>query len=159
MEAELNPWVVTSERKANGPLSSLSAFWKVVGHKRLYSPYERPPFPIIVDKPSMQDLTSSIRFSDWVMFGTIYGTGVLWAFGISRPFPSIMQRLLVYHSVSHMFFATAVAAMVLVPYRRLTGFWDNGLRWSKPEDRLHKFDSTSHFERSTGWSRFRVNNE
>ena len=93
------------------------------------------------------------------MFGSIYGCGVVWAFGISRPFPSIMQRLLVYHGVSHMFFATAVAAMVLVPYRRLTGFWDNGLRWSKPEDKLHKFDSTSHFERATGWDRFRVKNE
>ena len=66
-----------------------------------------------------------------------------------------MQRLLVYHGVSHMFFAFAVSAMVLVPYKRLTGFWDNGLRWSKPEDKLNKFDSTSHFEKATGWSRFR----
>ena len=58
-----------------------------------------------------------------------------------------------------MFFVLGLSAMCIVPYRRLTGFWDNGLRWSKPEDRLHKFDSTSHFEKATGWSRFRVNTE
>ena len=88
-ETELNPWVVTSERKSNGPLSSLSAFWKVVGHKRIYSPYDRPPFPIIIDKPSMQDLVSSFRFSDYFMFGSIYGAGMLWSFNISRVFPTL----------------------------------------------------------------------
>ena len=46
--------------------------------------------------------------------------------------------------------------MAVVPYRRLTGYWDNGLRWSKPEDKLNKYDVTSHFEKATGWSRFRV---
>ena len=158
MEAE-NPWVVTSQRMSNGPMSSLSAFWKVVGHKRIYGPYERHPFPIIVDKPSVQDLVSSFRFSDYFMFASIYGTGVLWSFAISRPFPNMMQRLVVYHGVSHIFFVIAAAAMVTIPYRRLTGYWDNGLRWRKPEDKMHKFDTTSHFERATGWSRFRINNE
>lgn len=158
-EHQQNPWIVTSNRSSRGPLSSLSAFWKVIGHKRIYGPYERPPFPIIIDKPSMHDLVSSFRTSDYCMFGAIYGTGVLFSFVISRGLPSVVQRLLVYHGVSHMFFALGVAAVPLVAYRRLTGFWDNGLRWRKPEDKLHKYDSTSHFERATGWDRFRVNNE
>ena len=100
-----------------------------------------------------------MRFSDYFMFATIYGTGILWSFAISRPMPTLMQRLIVYHGVSHMFFVGALSALCIVPYRRLTGYWENGLRWRKPEDKLHKFDSTSHFERSTGWSRFRINNE
>ena len=29
--------------------------------------------------------------------------------------------------------------MALLPYRRLTGYWDNGLRWKVPEDKLKKF--------------------
>ena len=120
---------MTSTRSSNGPLSSLSAFWKVVGHKRVYGPYERPPFPIIIDKPTVQDLFSSMRFSDYFMFGTIYGTGMLWAFGVSRPMPHLMQRLVVYHGVSHMFFVAAIAATLIIPYRRLTGYWENGLRW------------------------------
>ena len=158
-EAISNPWVVTSERVSNGPLSSLSAFWKRVGHKSNYNVYDRPPFPIIIDKPSMQDLVSSFRFSDYFMFGTVYGTGILWSYHISRNFPVLTQRLVVYHAMSHLFFLGGLAALAVVPYRRLTGYWENGLRWRKPEDRLHKFDTTSHFERSTGWDRFRVNNE
>ena len=100
-----------------------------------------------------------MRFSDYFMFGTIYGTGMLWSFAASRPFPHLMQRLIVYHGVSHMFLIVGIAATILIPYRRLTGYWENGLRWRKPEDKLKKFDSTSHFERATGWSRFRINNE
>ena len=158
MEQE-NPWVVASQRSSNGPLSSLSAFWKVVGHKKIYGPYERPPFPIIIDKPSLADLVNSWRFSDYFMFGTIYGTGILASYAASRPFPLISQRLIVYHGLSHLCFMFGVATISIVPFRRLTGYWENGLRWRKPEDRLKKYDSTSHFERSTGWSRFRINNE
>ena len=153
------PWVVTSERSSRGPMSSLKALWTQIGHKKIYSNYERPPFPIIIDKPSVYDLVGSWRFSDYCMFGAIYGTGILWAFTISRPMPSVMQKLLVYHGVSHMAFIVAACSMVAIPYRRLTGFWDNGLRWSKPEDKLHKYDMTSHYEKSTGWSRFRVKTE
>ncbi len=50
--------------------------------------------------------------------------------------------------MSHLFFMTAVALMITIPYRRLTGFWDNGLRWSKPEDKLRKYDNTSQFEKT-----------
>ena len=93
-----------------------------------------------------------------VMFGTIYGSGILASYVVSRPFPTIMTRLLIYHGLSHAFFVGAVAATLIMPYRRLTGFWENGLRWRKPENKLKKFDSTSHFERATGWHRFRINN-
>ena len=90
MEAsEHGGWVVTSDRSSRGPLSSLSALWKVVGHKKMYGPYERPPFPIIVDKPTPSDLIGSWRFSDFCMFGSIYGFGVAWSFIVSRPLPVI----------------------------------------------------------------------
>ena len=63
------------------------------------------------------------------MFGSIYGFGIVWGYIASRPFPSIMQRLLVYHGVSHMFFVAALSATITVPFRRISGYWDNGLRW------------------------------
>ena len=56
-----------------------------------------------------------------------------------------------------MWFAFGVATVPWVAFRRLTGYWDNGLRWKVPSDKLNKFDSTSHFEKSTGWSKWRVN--
>ena len=82
-------WVVTSERSSNGLFSTLSAFYKVTGLKQIYGPYERPPFPIIIDKPTVNDVVSSWRASDFFMFGSIYGMGLFWSYGISRPFPSV----------------------------------------------------------------------
>ena len=90
------------------------------------------------------------------MFGTIYGTGILASYKLSRNFPSLVQRLSTYHFMSHFSFVVAVCSMLVVPYRRLTGYWENGLRWKQPEDKLKKFDATTHYEKATGWSRFRV---
>ena len=157
-QAGFNPkWVVTSERSINGPLHSLKAGWTTVGRGKAVSAYERPPFPILIEKPSLYDMLSSVRFSDFFMFGTIYGAGILAGFALSRPFPLMTLRMLVYHGTSHAFFCTAAAATTIVVFRRLTGYWDNGLRWRKPEDRMTKFDTTSHFEKATGWSRFKIN--
>ena len=150
-------WVVTSARSTSGPLHSLKAGWTTVGRGKAMSSYERPPFPILIEKPSIYDLLGSFKFSDLFMFCTIYGAGTLGAFALSRGFPLMTLRMLIYHGTSHMFFCTALSATTMVAYRRLTGFWDNGLRWRKPEDRLNKFDTTSHFEKATGWSRFKIN--
>ena len=67
--------------------------------------------------------------SDAFMFASIYGVGVLWSFAISRSLPSVKQRLIAYHGISHLFFVFAALMTVAIPFRRLTGFWDNGLRW------------------------------
>jgi hypothetical protein len=125
------------------------------GNKQIYGVYERPPFPIIIDNPTLRNVVQSWRMSDFVMAGSIYGTGLLWAFVISKPFPSLSQRLVVYHGISHLFLYTAGVLMISIPYRRLTGFWDNGLRWRKPEDKLRKYDNTSEFEKATIWQRIK----
>ena len=152
-------WVVTSDRSTSGPFHSLRACWTTVGRGKATSSYERPPFPILIEKPSLYDLLSSFKFSDAVMFGTIYGIGTLSAFAISRNYPLMTLRLLVYHGMSHIACVTAFSCTTMVAYRRLTGFWDNGLRWRKPEERFNKFDTTSHFEKATGWSRFKIRPE
>jgi hypothetical protein len=125
----------------------------------MYGPYERPPFPILIDAPTWGDLFNNMRMSDFVMGGSIYGSGLLWGYYASRPFPMLMQRLVVYHGVSHMFLAVSLSLMIAVPFRRLTGYWDNGMRWHKPEDKLKKYDTTSHFEAATVYKRFRINTE
>ena len=159
MDVHSNPWVVTSERQSFGAFHSLGAFYKVVGHKRIYNAFERPPFPIIIDKPSVHDIVSEMRFSDFFMFGTVYSVGLGSAYWMSRHVHQMIHRTVVFHWVSHMFFTTAVAALFVVPFRRLTGYWDNGLRWRKPDDKLKKYDQTSVYERSTGWDRFRIKTE
>ena len=90
------------------------------------------------------------------MFGTIYSFGVLHSYMLSRNYPSMVQRLATYHIFSHMFFVAAGMSMIIIPYRRLTGYWENGLRWKTPADKFTKFDATSKYEAATGWARFRV---
>ena len=143
---------MTSQRQSSfSPFHSIRAIIAPSGNKAIYGAYERPPFPIIVDTPSIRDIVTSWRFSDFVLGGTVYGTGILWSYLLSRPFPQLSQRLLVYHGMSHLFFVTAAALMINVSYRRLTGFWDNGLRWNKPEDKLRQYDNTSLFEKNSIW--------
>ncbi len=67
----------------------------------------------------------------------------------------LSHKLLVFHGLSHMALVTGVSLMMIVSFRRITGYWDNGLRWRKPEDKLKKFDSVSHFEAATVWGRLR----
>lgn len=117
----------------------------------MYGTYERPPFPIIIDTPTLRDLFSSLTLSDFIMGGTVYSFGTCWSYYLSRPLPTIIQRLFMYHAVSHLFLVSAMVLMTNIAYRRLTGFWDNGLRWKKPEDKLHKYDNTSHYEKATVW--------
>ena len=88
-EENTNSWVVTSERSSSGTFSSLNALMCQVGHKRIYSPYERPPFPIKIDKPTFSDVFSAMRWSDFFMFGTLYSTGILASYIVSRPFVGI----------------------------------------------------------------------
>ena len=113
----------------------------------------------MIDAPTWGDLFRNLKACDFVMGGTIYGSGIMWGYYCSRPFPMLMQKLVVYHGVSHMFLAMSLAMMIALPFRRLTGYWDNGMRWRKPEDRLRKYYCTSHFEESTGYSRFRINTD
>ena len=143
---------MTSTRAGSfSPFHSLRALIAPSGSKAIYGAYERPPYPIIIDTPTPRDIVGAWRFSDFVMGATVYGSGIVWSYIISRPSPQLAQRLLVYHGISHLFFALSVSLMITIPYRRLTGFWDNGLRWSKPEDKLRKYDNTSEFEKSSIW--------
>ena len=94
------------------------------------------------------------------MFGSVYGAGCLFSFWASRPMTTIAARLVVYHGCSHLFFVTAaIGSFIIVPFRRLTGFWDNGTRWRVPEDKLKKFDMTSHYEKATGWSKYKIQSD
>ena len=157
MAESTSPFVVTSERSSTGLFSSFGALTKQVGHHQIIGPYERPPFPIITDRPTVSDVFANMRVSDLFFGASIYFGGIFASYIASRPFPSVMQRIVAYHGMSHLFFISAAFATFSVPVRRLTGFWDNGLRWKKPENKLRKYDMTSHYEKATGWSRFRVN--
>lgn len=76
---------------------------------------------------------------------------------VSRPLPRMFQKNLVFHGCSHVALVAGISMfLVTVPYQRLTGFYENGLRWKKPEQKLKKFDFTSEFEKQSMWRHFVV---
>ena len=153
-------YVVQSNRgSAWGPFSSLRTIWTRHDNTQLYGAFDRPPFPIKVDQPTITEIFREMRLSDLAMLGSIYGGGIAWAYAASRPFVMLTQRLVVFHGLSHLALVTGLSMTINQPYRRLTGFADNGLRWTTPKDKLKKFDATSHFEKATIWGRFRVRPE
>ena len=152
--AVADSFVVASQRYSSfNPFNSIKSILDF-GGKSIYGTYERPPYPIIVDTPTLRDIFANLRFSDMVLFGSFYGTGIVWSYVLSRPFTQLMQRLIVYHGVSHIFFFVGATLALSCSYRRLTGYADNGLRWRTPTDKLNKYDSTSEFEKATFWGRF-----
>jgi hypothetical protein len=136
-------------------MSSLRAIWTYrANSNRIISPYERPPYPILVDVPTASQLAGEWRACDFFAVGVFYAFGTGLAFWASRPFPMMYQRTLIYHILSHAALVTGGTVFLgMIPYQRLTGFYDNGLRWKKPENKLRKFDNTSEFEKATFWGR------
>jgi hypothetical protein len=148
-----------SERSSTlSPFHSLKAILARSGSKQIYGAYERPPYPIIIDRPTLKDVITNMKFSDYVMGATFYGSGILAGYYCSRPMIELQQKLLAYHAISHVALVFGAFSMFIMSYRRLTGFYDNGLRWKKPEDKMRKYDNTSHFENGTIW-RFINNNK
>jgi hypothetical protein len=90
------------------------------------------------------------------MFATIYGLGIAGGFVFGRAFPNMHHKMLVYGAITHSFFLTGILTSFYVDYARLTGYWDNGLRWNVPDYHVKKFDCTSKFEENTIFHRFRV---
>ena len=53
----------------------------------MYGTYERPPFPIKIDKPTPGDLMRELGFADVIMGASIYGGGLLTGYYASRGWP------------------------------------------------------------------------
>merc|ERR1712048_407824 len=83
-------YVLQSDRRSYGLFGSLRCLWTRAGNNVIYGAYERPPFPIKIDAPTWGDLARELKFADFFMGGTIYGTGLLWGYMCSRPYPMVM---------------------------------------------------------------------
>ena len=80
------------------------------------------------------------------MFGIITGLSFPLSYLLGRKGLTIRNRVYFMRYGTHMAFMTSIYLMWQTSYLRLTGFWDNGLRWSTPNYELKKFDMTSLYE-------------
>jgi len=68
----------------------------------------------------------------------------------------MQHKLMIYGAFVHSASISGFSAATYVNYCRLTGYWDNGLRWNVPNYHVIKFDVTSRFEENTFFKRFRI---
>ena len=54
------------------------------------------------------------------------------------------------------FTASGIVWAIMGSYTRLTGYWDNGLRWNVPVQQVNKFDVTSDFEEKSIFKHWRI---
>ena len=129
-------------------MASLRSFYGYVGYnQRIYSTYDRPPFPILNENPTVKEVIQNLQFSDFVLASTIYVTGYFFAFKIARKAFQIVDKIIVFQGLAHTSNFMAISMPIYVSYKRLTGFWDNGLRWKHPSEKYRKFDFTSEYEK------------
>lgn len=146
------PTVITSTTyNRYSPFNTFKAAFQRPGGKKHFTIYERPPFPIINERPLLSDVLKEIRFSDALFSGTWYMTFAFLAHKVSLRRQNIVERLINYHVIAHAGFVSACFFMVLFPFRRITGYDDNGLRWKHPENKFEKFDNTSEFMKRSVW--------
>ena len=110
--------------------------------------------------PLLQNLTQSwplqyLQQVSYNLFHIIF-KGVVVGHTLSRKYPLLTQRLLQFHGVAHLFNFFALSMLFLVPYYRLTGFWDNGLRWKIPDIDSKKYDTTSDFIKSSNFYKYLI---
>ena len=68
-------YLVDPSHKGFGLLSSAKMLFMGYGAKKMFLKHERPPFPIITDKPSVSDMISSINKGDIFLASCLYLTG------------------------------------------------------------------------------------
>lgn len=60
--------------------ASLRCIFSIRKRDKIYSLDERPPFPIINDKPLFTEVLANLQLSDLVLFGTVYSFGLLFGY-------------------------------------------------------------------------------
>ena len=58
-----------------GIMGSIAMLYKVVDQKKVYDIYDRPPFPILIERPTLRDVLGNYKFWDFALFAAFYTFG------------------------------------------------------------------------------------
>lgn len=140
--------ILRKDKNPNSLFSSFSVF-KTLRTGAVAKIDERPPYPILVDDPTVREVLNNINKSDVLVGLTFVSAGFLAAIIGTRPFLKLEQKF--YVTKWTMWWYTFLGMLVgsSCSYYRLTGFMENGLRWKHKDLLYSKYDFTSDFERKT----------
>ncbi len=148
---------VADRSYGGGLFGTISMLYKTVyDGRQIRDVHERPPFPIIIERPTFGDILRNMKTCDLVAFGAMYAVGVGAGFCLGRRFTYTRDKFMVLNFFTQIFMVGGAAWAFRASYSRLTGYWDNGLRWNVPIQQITKFDTSSEFEKKTIFKNFRI---
>ena len=147
--------VPATNYKEPGWFDSLKIIYKSLGTHRIYHPTERPPYPILMDKFKFSDIFPYFQKGDLVLFGFFYLNGLIFGYLGSRGLNAIQSRVVIFHGIAHAFNVTGLVITFLMPCYRISGYWENGLRWRRPAP-MKRYDFTSNLDTHPLYKHFRV---
>ena len=121
---------------------------------QLYRFEERPPYPVLISDPSINQVLINLNKSDILLYFTVMGASFLGSVALTRNNRTMMRKVRILHWNMHFFNLVALTIASSCSFYRLTGLMDNGLRWRR-SDGLKKYDFTSEMEKKSIFKHFR----
>jgi hypothetical protein len=145
MRPDINP---------NSLFSSFKVF-KTFHPYQILGSEERPPFPILIDDPTIGQVFQNLNKSDFLLGLSFTGLGFLMSILTTRKLYLLSQKF--YLTKHTMWLYSIIGAFLATQcsYYRLIGFLDNGLRWKHKDLLYSKYDFTKDFEVNTVFKHFR----
>jgi hypothetical protein len=146
--------LINPSANPNGWLASFALFKSFAAVNVV--PYEkRPPYPILIDRPTMSQIVANLNKSDVLMYFFIMGVGFTASYLTTRNWNIMQLKLTALHVYMHFFNLLGITTALNCSHGRLTGLMDNGLRWKRKDRKLTKYDFTKDFEKHTIFKHFR----
>jgi len=143
-------------KKDNASLGWLSSFkfFTVKGNKNGNLSFSTTPYPVIINNPTLGDVSRNINKSDLLFVGSstvLINLYLYWNFLNLRK----LEYKLETHRRFTMFHATfCLSFLLLSSWGRLVGQIDNGLRFTHQDAATKLYDFTSDYEQNSKWKYF-----
>lgn len=150
--------MLSQRRPPNSWLSSFNYFKKLRASNILLAD-ERPPYPIIIDNPTIGNVYYNLNKSDVLVFSSILTGGFLASLWVAHSINSLSKKFIISKYLMSGFMFYGLYSAMNCSYYRLIGMMDNGLRWKKRDLVYCKYDMTRDFEARTIFKHFRERND
>jgi hypothetical protein len=146
--------ILRPDKNPNSLFSSFK-YLKTITPYPVLSIEERPPYPILIDDPSIGQVLQNLNKSDFLFGFSFVGLGFLMSILVSRKFFFLSQKFYVTKHTMWLYSIVGALLATHCSYCRLTGFLENGLRWKHKDLLYSKYDFTKDFEANTIFKHFR----
>ena len=146
--------ILRQDKNPDSLFASFSVF-KKLNNRGVIGNDQRPPYPIIIDNPTVSQVFYNLNKSDLLVCAFFvamgFGASVLGSRNLQ-----VLQAKFMFTKYS-MYWYTLLGAFTAMncSHYRLAGLMENGLRWKTKDLLYSKYDLTSDFERNTIFKHFR----